>query len=429
MLAVSFVVSAFVLGDGLRSSFTNVSKTSPPVSTSRSATPPTSATPPPLPPDTVATVADVDGVADAVANIESADNAVRPIRPNGESIPTNGPPQLAFNWIDNPQLSPFTLVAGAPPHGRRVHDGRRFRRQVRLRDRRHLPASMSPRGRVDLHAVGNVVVRRRQLDARRGVDADEHRPGQRAVRHRRHHQRGRAGRRRSRTSPTCRPRSPQRTDGRGRRSRRPCRRDHHGFTNEIDVVGNILLGIRCSRPVRVDLHHLQHVRDRARPAHPRARAAAHRRRRPAADPALGASARRSSWACSRRSAASRGGIAVAKGIDCCSAAIGVDLSALAADPLPRDADRRRRDRYRRHDGRRASGPLGEPRRCRPSRSSRGCGDADVVGSRTRKVVRRRLVRCWSGLRSCWSGRRAARPRSPSPRWRSAWLQSSSESLC
>ena len=40
---------------------------------------------------------------------------MRPIRPNGDTIPTDGPPQLAFNWIDNPQLSAFTLVDGAPP--------------------------------------------------------------------------------------------------------------------------------------------------------------------------------------------------------------------------------------------------------------------------------------------------------------------------
>ena len=60
-------------------------------------------------------MAGVDGVADAVPSIESAYNDVRPIRPNGDTIPTDGPPQLAFNWIDNPQLNAFTMVDGTPP--------------------------------------------------------------------------------------------------------------------------------------------------------------------------------------------------------------------------------------------------------------------------------------------------------------------------
>ena len=115
ILAVSFVVSAFVLGDGLRSSFTKVSEdVTAGVDLEVRGVADFGDTPP-LPADTVSTVAAVNGVADAVPNIEAADNAVRPIRANGENIPTAGPPQLAFNWIDNERLSPFTLVDGAPP--------------------------------------------------------------------------------------------------------------------------------------------------------------------------------------------------------------------------------------------------------------------------------------------------------------------------
>jgi putative ABC transport system permease protein len=114
-LAVSFVVSAFVLGDGLRSTFTRVSEEVTAGVDVEVRGVADFGESPPLAADTVATVAGIDGVADAVASIESADNAVRPIRPNGESIPTDGPPQLAFNWIDNDQLSAFTLVDGAPP--------------------------------------------------------------------------------------------------------------------------------------------------------------------------------------------------------------------------------------------------------------------------------------------------------------------------
>lgn len=115
VLAVSFVVSAFVLGDGLRSTFTKVSEEVTAGVDLEVRNVADFGDTPPLPADTVATVAAVDGVADAVPNIEAADNAVRPIRANGQSISTNGPPQLAFNWIDNKQLSPFTLVDGAAP--------------------------------------------------------------------------------------------------------------------------------------------------------------------------------------------------------------------------------------------------------------------------------------------------------------------------
>jgi putative ABC transport system permease protein len=115
MLAVSFVVSAFVLGDGLRSSFTTVSEDITAGVDLEIRNVAEFGDAPPLAFETVANVGAVDGVAEAVASIEAANNAVRPIKANGDSITTNGPPQLAFNWINNQQLSPFTLVEGTPP--------------------------------------------------------------------------------------------------------------------------------------------------------------------------------------------------------------------------------------------------------------------------------------------------------------------------
>jgi putative ABC transport system permease protein len=115
ILAVSFVVSAFVLGDGLRSTFTDVSEDITAGVDLEVRNVAEFGDDPALPADTVSVVAGVDGVADAVASIEAADNAVRPIKANGDTIATDGPPQLAFNWIDNPALSAFTLVDGAPP--------------------------------------------------------------------------------------------------------------------------------------------------------------------------------------------------------------------------------------------------------------------------------------------------------------------------
>ncbi|MCP3853571.1 MAG: ABC transporter permease [Actinomycetia bacterium] len=115
MLAVSFVVSAFVLGDGLRSSFTDLSEdiTSGVDIEVRNVA--EFGDPQPLPMETVAVVAGIDGVADAVASIESAENAVRPIKANGELIEIAGPPQLAFAWIESPRLNPFAMVEGTPP--------------------------------------------------------------------------------------------------------------------------------------------------------------------------------------------------------------------------------------------------------------------------------------------------------------------------
>jgi putative ABC transport system permease protein len=114
-LAVSFVVSAFVLGDGLRSTFTQVSEDITAGIDLEVRNTAEFGESPPLPASTVSTIAAVDGVTDAVAVIEGADNAVRPTTPDGGAISTSGPPQLAFNWIDNPRLSAFTLVDGTAP--------------------------------------------------------------------------------------------------------------------------------------------------------------------------------------------------------------------------------------------------------------------------------------------------------------------------
>ena len=115
VLAVSFVVSAWVLGDGLRSTFTGVSEEITagvdlqvrPVSDFGD--------PEPLPAGVVDAVSAIDGVADAVPSIEAAADAVRPLTAVGDAITTGGPPHLAFNWIENEELSPFSLVQGSPP--------------------------------------------------------------------------------------------------------------------------------------------------------------------------------------------------------------------------------------------------------------------------------------------------------------------------
>src|SRR3954466_11220735 len=78
-LAVSFVVSAFVLGDGLRSTFTKVSEDVTAGVDLEVRETADFGDPPPLRLHAAPTVAAVDGVANAVASVESGDNAVRPI--------------------------------------------------------------------------------------------------------------------------------------------------------------------------------------------------------------------------------------------------------------------------------------------------------------------------------------------------------------
>ncbi|MDH5289388.1 MAG: ABC transporter permease, partial [Acidimicrobiia bacterium] len=116
VLAVSFVVSSFVLTDGLRQQFDGLSAEIVegtdlmvrPVEPDFGETPNLSDT-------IVAQVAATDGVAAAAPVVGAPDNAIRPIPPDGELISTNGPPQIAMNWVDNPALSSFTLVQGRAP--------------------------------------------------------------------------------------------------------------------------------------------------------------------------------------------------------------------------------------------------------------------------------------------------------------------------
>ncbi len=115
-LAVSFVVAAFVLADGLRSTFGDVSQEITagidlevrPVSDFGD--------PIPLSADVTSAVAAVDGVADAVPSIEAAENSVRPFLADGSTIELEGPPQLSYNWVDNEQLNPFNPFFPVEPN-------------------------------------------------------------------------------------------------------------------------------------------------------------------------------------------------------------------------------------------------------------------------------------------------------------------------
>ncbi len=113
ILAVSFVVSSFVLTDGLRSSFGDLSEEIV-AGTDLELRPVEEFGEPELLAESILDdVAAIDGVA-AAAPVFVAD-VIRPINADGEEIPSSGPPQLAFGWVDDPRLNTFSLDTGEAP--------------------------------------------------------------------------------------------------------------------------------------------------------------------------------------------------------------------------------------------------------------------------------------------------------------------------
>ncbi|MCP3991449.1 MAG: FtsX-like permease family protein [Actinomycetia bacterium] len=115
VLGVSFVVASFVLSDGLRSTFNSLSEEI--TSGTDLVVRPVSefGEPEPLDIALVDEIAAIDGVAAAAPYVEATENAVQPIKADGTTIPTQGPPQLMFGWVDNVGLGSFTIVEGAAP--------------------------------------------------------------------------------------------------------------------------------------------------------------------------------------------------------------------------------------------------------------------------------------------------------------------------
>ena len=118
VLAVSFVVSSFVLTDGLRSSFDDLSGEI--VGGTDYEVRPQAGfgTDNQLAESVLDDVARIDGIA-AAAPVVEAENLIRPLNALGEQISTSGPPQLAFGWVDDDRLIRFTLVEGEAPDAAR----------------------------------------------------------------------------------------------------------------------------------------------------------------------------------------------------------------------------------------------------------------------------------------------------------------------
>jgi putative ABC transport system permease protein len=117
VLGVGFVVSSFVMSDGLRSTFGALSEEI--TAGTDLVVRPVSEFGEPLPLDEalVEDVAGVEGVRVAAGFVESEENAIQPIKTDGSTIESQGPPQLTFGWIDDPGLGSFTVVDGTAPDG------------------------------------------------------------------------------------------------------------------------------------------------------------------------------------------------------------------------------------------------------------------------------------------------------------------------
>jgi len=113
ILGVSFIVSSFVLGDGLRRNFTSLSEEI--VGGVDLEVQPDAAFGSALPLD--ASLLDVIGAVDGVRTAEGLVIAegIQPITADGTAITTAGAPLIGFSWIDDPDLSTFTIEDGRAP--------------------------------------------------------------------------------------------------------------------------------------------------------------------------------------------------------------------------------------------------------------------------------------------------------------------------
>ena len=117
VLGVGFVVSSFILRDGLKDTFGSLSdavvegidlavELDPDIpGTTR------------LTSADIETVQNIPGVRVAEGDLEAVENLIQPILDDGTTITLNGPPQLMLNWTVDEGLSPSELLSGRAPTG------------------------------------------------------------------------------------------------------------------------------------------------------------------------------------------------------------------------------------------------------------------------------------------------------------------------
>ncbi len=115
VLGVSFVAASFILSDGLRSTFDDLAEEI--TAGTDLVVRPTSEFGEPAPLDGALAdrVASVEGVEAAYGFLEADANAIQPIKADGTTIPADGPTQLMFSWIDDPNAGSFSVVDGVAP--------------------------------------------------------------------------------------------------------------------------------------------------------------------------------------------------------------------------------------------------------------------------------------------------------------------------
>jgi putative ABC transport system permease protein len=114
VLGVGFVVSSFVLRDGLKESFAGLSEEIVgDVDISVNSLLDTD----PLTDADLGIINDTPGVRVAIGGVGADGNQIQPIKDDGTTIATQGPPQIAFSWADDSQLNPNEIVDGRSPTG------------------------------------------------------------------------------------------------------------------------------------------------------------------------------------------------------------------------------------------------------------------------------------------------------------------------
>ena len=118
LLGVSFVVSSFVLTDGLLRTFDSlVEDANEGIDievSGRSDFDEVASFDRPIDESLVDVVAGVDGVVEVDPGLESA--RIVPINGNGDPVETGGAPILSFSWTDS-EFNPLTVIEGEPPDG------------------------------------------------------------------------------------------------------------------------------------------------------------------------------------------------------------------------------------------------------------------------------------------------------------------------
>lgn len=152
VLGVAFIVSSFVLGDGLRRNFSSLSEEIvggvdlevQPSADFGSALP--------LEASLLESIAAVDGVRTAEGQVIA--DGIQPITADGDPITTTGAPLLGFSWIDDPALNSFTIEDGRAPQAGPEFSIDRDAAEKHSLEIGQIYGIVTPTGQVDMTLVG-----------------------------------------------------------------------------------------------------------------------------------------------------------------------------------------------------------------------------------------------------------------------------------